>query len=128
MTKLDLTEAQREALRVAGRLSKMPVSERVARYDEVKALKETLSLRGVAAVMTERGVPMSGERVRQLLKAGPPALNGEEPLSERDERIKDLRERITRWNDRGTEKALQRADVYRAQLDALLATPEGQPV
>jgi hypothetical protein len=106
---------------VLGRLSKMPVEERVARYDEMAALKAGgLSLRALAALISERdGVSMSGERVRQILKAGRPIAKGDH-LSDRDRKIKDLTERIERWSDRPpTARSQLRADRYRQELRSL---------
>jgi len=107
---------------IAGRLSKMPIEERIARYDEMAALKAGgLSLRALAAFISERdGVSMSGERVRQILADGRPLAKGDH-LSERDRKIKDLTERIERWSDRPpTDRAQLRADRYRQELLSLL--------
>lgn len=108
-----------------GARSNTPYAERLARYLLVYAVRNglppyerRLSLQEVADELVRLGhEPVSRERIRQLLKDGPPT--DRRRVAALDRKRRDLVERIERWQSRGTKRGNARAHAYRKQLDEL---------
>lgn len=116
----------RSRFSVFGSLSKMPFEDRLARYEQMVAMKQglppytrTYSYAEIAASMTEAGYKMSRQRVLQLLKDGRP----ESPdIAIRQRRALSLQARIDKWKDHDGDAAKSRVAKYTRELEELQRT------
>jgi hypothetical protein len=109
-----------------GARSKMPYEARLKRFNLMLAMRSgvppydrKLSLRQVADELVRLGYERIGrERVRQLVKEGPPIPRHGAGVS-LARRRGDLERRVERWRSRGTTRGDARAEEYRRRLKAL---------